>query len=112
MGALGAGERGRRDMWSDSRWAHTPLHLNLDALGTNEVDTGTSMLSATPIPPEERFIPHDERMQEHAHLARFFGGAAIPLALLAQRTRTTTADAGSIHDAQASISFFALLMWG
>jgi hypothetical protein len=57
MGALGAGERGRRDMWSGSGWAHTPLHLNLDALGTNEVDTGTSMLSATPVSPEERRIP-------------------------------------------------------
>jgi hypothetical protein len=34
------------------------------------------------------------------------------LTLLAQRTRTTTADAGSMHDAQAPVSFSALLVWG
>jgi hypothetical protein len=49
-------------------------------------------------------------MQQHADLARLCGGAALPLALLAQRTGTATADAGPIHDAQASIGFSALLM--
>ena len=83
MGALGAGERGRRDVWSDGGWAHAPLHLNLDALGTNEVDTGTSMLSSAPVLPEKRLPSDSERMQEHADLARLFGGVTIPLALLA-----------------------------
>src|SRR6266699_7134153 len=50
-------------------------------------------------------------MQQDAHLTWFRGGPTLPLALLAQRTGTTTADAGSIHDAQASIGFSALLMW-
>jgi len=51
-------------------------------------------------------------MQQHAHLARLGGGAALPLTLFALWTGAATADAGSIHDAQASISFSALLMGG
>jgi len=82
MGALGTGERGRRDVWSDGGWAHAPLHLNLDALGTNEVDTGTSMLSSAPVLPEKRLPSDSERMQKHTDLARLLGGAPIPLALL------------------------------
>jgi hypothetical protein len=49
-------------------------------------------------------------MQQHAHLARLGRCAAIPLTLLAQRTGTTTANAGAIHDAQAAIGFSALLV--
>jgi len=49
-------------------------------------------------------------MQQHADLARLCCGVAIPLALLAQRTGTTTANAGSIHHAQAPIGFSALFM--
>ncbi len=36
-------------------------------------------------------------MQEHADLARLFGGAPIPLALLTQFTGTTAENAGCIH---------------
>jgi hypothetical protein len=49
-------------------------------------------------------------MQEHTHLARLRGGAAIPLTLFAQGTGTATADAGPIDDAQGSVSFSALFM--
>src|SRR5260370_9149895 len=49
-------------------------------------------------------------MQEHTHLARFRGGAAIPLTLLAQGTGTATADTGCIHHAQAAIGFPTLLV--
>jgi hypothetical protein len=49
-------------------------------------------------------------MQQHADLTRLLGGAALPLALLAQPTGATTADAGSIDHAQASVSFSALFM--
>jgi hypothetical protein len=49
-------------------------------------------------------------MQEQTDLAWLRGFAALPLALLAQRTGTTTADAGPIHHAQASISFSSLFM--
>ena len=110
MGALGAGERGRPDVWSDGGWAHAPLHLNLDALGTNEVDTGTSMLSSAPVLPEKRFPSDSERMQEPAFLARLFGGVTIPLALLAQRAGTTIANTGAIHHAQAAISLSTMLL--
>jgi hypothetical protein len=110
MGALGTGERSRRDVWSDGGWAHAPLHLNLDALGTNEVDTGTSMLSSAPVLPEKRLPSDSERMQQDAHLARLRGCATLPLTLFAQWAGTTTADTGSIHDAQASIAFSALFM--
>ncbi len=68
------------------------------------------MLSPAPVPPEKRLGTDTQWVQQHADLARLLGGAALPLALLAQRTGTTTADAGSIHDAQASIGFSALLM--
>jgi hypothetical protein len=43
-------------------------------------------------------------------LARLGRRTAIPLTLLAQWTRTTTANAGAIHHAQAAISFSAVLM--
>jgi hypothetical protein len=46
----------------------------------------------------------------HSRRRRFSGRAAIPLALLAQGTGTTAADAGCIHDAQASVGFSASLM--
>src|SRR5258708_852242 len=74
MGALGAGERGRRDVWSAGGGAHAPLHLNLDALGTNEGGTGTSMLSSAPLLPGKRIPSGHRRMQGHADLARLFGG--------------------------------------
>ena len=49
-------------------------------------------------------------MQKHTHLARLSGRAAIPLTLVAQGTGTTTADAGRIDHAQASIGFLAPLV--
>ena len=41
---------------------------------------------------------------------RLRGCATLPLTLFAQWSGTTTADTGSIHDAQASIGFSALFM--
>src|SRR5450755_2631618 len=81
------------------------VHLN--SLISHEMLTGTSMFSAAPISPEERRGTNGERMEQDAHLARLLRGAALPLALLAHRAGTTTADAGSIHHAQASIGFSA-----
>jgi hypothetical protein len=51
-------------------------------------------------------------MEQPAFLAWLRGCAALPLALLPKRTGTTTANAGSIHDAQAPVSFSALLVRG
>jgi len=49
-------------------------------------------------------------MKQDAHLARFGRGPPIPLALLAQRTRTAVANAGGIDDPQAAIAFSTSLM--
>src|SRR4051812_16896168 len=68
------------------------------------------MFSATPISPEERCGTNGERMEQEAHLAWLLGGTALPLALLAERTGPTTANAGRIHHAQAAIDFSTLLL--
>ena len=83
---------------------------HLDTLVSHELQTSTSVFSPAPILPEQRGGTDLERMQEDADLARLGCGAPIPLTLLTQRTGATTADTGPVHDAQASISFSALLM--
>jgi len=69
-----------------------------------------SVFSPAPVTPEQRLIPNGEWMQQHTDLARFRGGIAIPLTLLAQRTGTTTVHTGSIDHAQAPIGFSAVFM--
>ena len=93
---------GKRNRWGDG--------ASLDVLVSHEALTRTPVLSAAPILPEERRGASDERMQEYAHLAWLARFAAIPLALLAQRAGTTTADAGSIDHAEAAIDFPPLLL--
>ena len=70
------------------------------------------MKPPTPILPEQGSGPNRERMEQHTHLARLRGRATIPLALLAERTRTTTANAGAIDYAQAPVGFSAVFMRG
>lgn len=95
----------------DSRSGSVPrLHLDLHALMAKQLDACPSMNSSTPVTPEKRLIPDDERMQEDTHLARFARFAAIPLALLAERTGAATANAGGIHHAQAPIGFSTSLL--
>ena len=107
MGPLGTRKRCGSDGWSD----RIPgPHLDLDALMTKEVYARPTMLPPTPVLPENRLTANGERVQEDADLARFRGGTALPLALLAQQTGTATADTGSIHDAQAPIGFSALFL--
>jgi hypothetical protein len=109
MRSLRAGQDHVRRAWrSCGGWRQA----HLDALVSHELPTGAPVLSAAPISPEHRSGTHPERMQEHTHLARLRGSAAIPLALLAQGTGTTTADAGCIHHTQAPIGFSASLMGG
>jgi len=84
--------------------------FDLDALAAQGLDAGSSMFSATPIPPQQGCGTHVKGMEEHTHLTRFCRRFAIPLTLLPQRTGATAADAGPIHHAQTSISFSALLM--
>ena len=107
MRALRTGEdhvRGGRLRGGGQRQVH------LDALVLHELYTDAPMLSPAPIPPEERLIPNHERMQEHTHLTWLFGGAALPLTLLAQRTGATTANARRIHDTQTPIGLAAALL--
>ena len=96
MRALCAGEDHFRFAW---RSGGRRQRAHLDALVSHELQTGAPVFSPTPIPPEQRSRTHLERMQQHADLAGLCGGVAIPLALLAQPTGTTTANAGSIHHA-------------
>jgi len=57
-------------------------------------------------------LPTLRGCEPHADLTRLFGGTTLPLTLVAQRTGTTTADAGTIHDAQASIGFVSAVHAG
>lgn len=83
---------------------------HFETLVSHKLDTGTSVLSAAPISPEQGSRTDRERMQHYTDLTWLRGRAAVPLTLLAQRTRATTVNAGSIHHTQASISFSALFM--
>src|SRR5438128_3400091 len=88
----------------------TLLSLHLHTLGTQQLLARPSLVPTTPITPEQGRGTNDEGMQQHAHLARLGGGAALPLTLFTQRAGTTTADAGRIDHTQAPVGFSALLM--
>src|SRR5258706_136980 len=107
MRPLSPGQGGRRDVWAGRGGR---LHLHHQALAAQQLHARSAMEPPAPVLPEERSRPDGEGMQQHAHLTRLFGGAALPLTLPPQRTGTATADAGRIDHAQASIGFSALLM--
>jgi hypothetical protein len=103
--------RARKDhVHSGGRSGKEREHAHLDSLVANQLETGASVFSATPIPPEQWGRTNRERMQQHADLTRLFGGAPIPLALLTQFTRTTPANTGGIHQPQAPISLLPPLL--
>ena len=108
VGTLGTG-KGRR--FDDEAGRGGRFNLDLDTLMAHQLDACTSMGATTPVTPSNGLSPDDQWMQQHAHLARLLGGAALPLALLPQGTGTATADAGRIHHAQASIGFSAPLVY-
>lgn len=110
VGTLSTREQRERSGWSGGVRAIPRFHLDLDTLMPKELNTCAPMDPSTPIMPEERLTPHDEGMQQHADLARLCRGTSIPLTLFTERTRPTTVNAGTIHHAQAPISFSALLM--
>src|SRR5712691_2471805 len=85
------------------------FYLDLQALAV-QMQTSPPLGSSLPISPEERSGADGEGMQQHAHLARFGCCATIPLALLAQGTRTTITNAGPIDHAQTAIGFSAVFM--
>jgi hypothetical protein len=86
------------------------LHLHLYTLGMKEAHARTTTEPPTPVTPEKRGLSNGEWMQEETHLPWLRGLAAIPLTLLAQRTRTATANTGCVHHAQTSVSFWAMFM--
>ena len=107
MRALRAGQDHVRGAWrSGGRWRQA----DLDALVSHELHAGTPVLSAAPISPEHRCGTYPQRMQKHAHLTRLRSRVAIPLTLLAQRTRAAVANAGRIHHAQTSIGLATPLL--
>ena len=101
----GKGRRRTREQGRGGRF-----DLDLDALRAHQLDACPAVRATTPVTPSDGLRADDKRMQKHADLARLLGGAALPLALLAQRTGTTTADAGGIHQSQAPISFLPPLL--
>ena len=103
MGTFGTGKRRR----SVGERGIPRLHLDLHALVAKQLHAGASMRPATPVTPEDRSRTDRHWMQQHAHLTRFGRRPAIPLALLAQGTGTTTSDTGRIDHTQTPISFLA-----
>ncbi len=59
------------------------LLLDVHALRTKQLDAYPAVMPTTPVVPEERLISNHEGMQQHTHLARLHGLAAIPLTLVA-----------------------------
>ncbi len=100
--------QGRR---SEIRAGREPLlSLHLHTLGTQQLSAHPSMVPTTPISPEQGRGTDNKGMQEHTHLARLGGSAALPLTLFPQGTGATTADAGRIDHTQAPVGFSAPLM--
>jgi hypothetical protein len=79
MGTLGP--RGRR-RGSSSSAGKSWFHQDLQVLAM-QAQTRTPLVPSVPVPPEQWSGTHDEGMKQHADLARFRCGAAVPLALLA-----------------------------
>ena len=107
MSTLGTG---KEDVRVASRCGCSRQQAYLDALVRKEMHTSASMNSSAPVSPQERSISNHEWMQEDAHLAWLRGVVAIPLALVAQRTRAATANTGCVHHAQTSVRFSTMFM--
>jgi hypothetical protein len=106
MRELGSGDR-RRGGSTESRESRFHLDLQVQAMHT---ETRLPLVPSGPVPSENRSRSHCKGMEQHTHLARFCRCAPTPLALLAQRTRTTVANAGSIDHAQTTVAFSAPLV--
>lgn len=88
----------------DGRW-----HAHLDSLVPHQVQAGTPVLSATPIPPKQRCGAHLKRMKEHTDSARLGRRIPMPLTLGAHGAIATVADSSAVEHAQTAIRFPALL---
>ena len=122
----GGALRASRSVQESREWARSARERDADSIArlaevggptwistrlfAQELDTGASVDSTTPVLPEERRIPNDKRMEQDAHLARLARFAPLPLALLAQRAGAAIANAGRIHHAQAAIGLSTSLL--
>ena len=104
---LRAGEDDSLLLWSG--WPAL-VHLDLDALVSQEVHACSSMLSSAPVTPEQGSRTDFERGEQHTHLAGFSCVPPMPLTLLAHRTGTATAETGRIDHTQAPIGLWTLLV--
>jgi hypothetical protein len=84
---------------------------HLDALMSLELPTGAPVLSAVPVPPEQRCGTSRERVQQATSPTGLGGRFPMPLALLAQRAAATIANSGTVEYAQTAVSE-ALLLGG
>ena len=106
MGTLCSRDRWRSSSGSLENW----LDLDREVLAM-QTQTGVPLMASVPVPPEQGSRANREGMEQDTHLTRFGGGSPVPLALFAQGTRTTVANAGRIDDPQAAITLVAVLMW-
>ena len=107
VGTLRAGKDGVAVWQRDDLCRWTP---DFDTLVAKEVHTGSTMVSAAPILPEEWGRTNSKRMEQYADLTRLFGGAALPLALLTKRTGTATADARRIDHTETAVGLATSLL--
>jgi hypothetical protein len=84
---------------------------HLDTLVSHELHTGAPVFSPAPISRSRNGAgPTWSGCEPHTHLTRLRGRVAIPLTLLALRTRAAVANAGRIDHAQTSIGLVAPLL--
>lgn len=107
MRSLCPREDGRRD---DSESLTGRFELHIHALTTHELHGCSAVLPAAPVPPEQGSSSNARGVQQDTHPAGLCRGAIVPLALLAQGTRTTLANASGIHEAQDASTFAASLL--
>jgi hypothetical protein len=81
--------------------------LYVHTLTAQQFSTGSPLLSARPVPPEQCLGASLAGMEQHAHLAGFARLVTVPLTLLTQGTGTTICDPGGVDDAQTASWFFA-----
>src|SRR6266566_5252789 len=85
------------------------LQRYVHPLAAQQVHTGAPLLSAAPIPPEQRRRSHRERMQQQTDPTWLCRLRAVPLTLLAQGTYTTVCNPGGVEHPQRAIVLGALL---
>jgi hypothetical protein len=85
------------------------LHLDREVLAM-QTQAGVPLVPSVPVSPEERSRAYRQGMKQDAHLARFGRGPPVPLALVAQGTRTAVTNAGGRDDPQAAITLSTVLM--